>query len=525
MIDEAAPAAKHVDAGVPDKGLRSGALTLTSSVVIGVASAGPAYSIAATLGLVVAAVGLQAPVIALLAFVPILFAAFGYQQLNRVEPDCGTTFVWATRAFGPSWGWMCGWAIVVADVLVMASMAQVAGQYTFLLLGADGIGHDPTHIAVLVLGVAFMLAMTWLCFRGIELSARIQRLLLTVEFVALVVFAVVALVRVWLGRAGEAALTPQWSWFNPFEIGSFSTFVNAILLMVFIYWGWDSVVSVNEETVDARHTPGRSAVISTVVLVALYVLVTIAAQSFAGVGEDGTGLANPEHFDDFFAALGTAVFGDGPVGVFLVHVLLLMILTSAIASTQTTILPTARTTLSMGVFKALPASFASVHPRFRTPTVSTLAMGGVSAALYVVFNFIAAGDLIYDSVAAIGIAVGFYYGMTGLACAWLYRDTLRQGGREAWLRVLLPLTGGAMLLFAAGWTTVTSFAADYGETAWTLPFAPHWQVGGVFLLGVGSMLIGLPLMWWCKRREPAFFDGDTVARGLPAEELVDAGRH
>ncbi|MFD4292696.1 APC family permease [Rhodococcus sp. NPDC058532] len=515
MIDGAAQAAMRGDVDVPEKGLRAGALTLASSVAIGVASAGPAYSIAATLGLMVAAVGLQAPIVALLAFVPILFAAFGYQQLNRADPDCGTTFVWATRAFGPAWGWMAGWAIVVADVLVMASMAQVAGQYTFLLFGADGIGHDPTHVAVLVLGVAFMLAMTWLCFRGIELSARIQSVLLTVEFVALVVFAAVALVRVWIGRAGEASMTPQWSWFNPFEIGSFSTFVNAILLMVFIYWGWDSVVSVNEETVDSRRTPGRSAVISTIVLVALYVLVTIAAQSFAGVSAEGTGLANPDHFDDFFAALGTAVFGDGPLGVFAVHVLLLMILTSAVASTQTTILPTARTTLAMGVFKALPATFATVHPRFRTPTVSTLAMGGVSAVLYVVFNFLAAGDLIYDSVAAIGIAVGFYYGMTGLACAWLYRADLRAGGRERWMRVLLPLAGGAMLVFAAAWTAVTSFAADYGETYWTLPFAPHWQVGGVFLIGVGSMAIGLPLMWWCRRREPAFFDGDTIDRGLP----------
>ncbi|EME16082.1 amino acid permease [Rhodococcus triatomae BKS 15-14] len=499
----------------PAKGLAKDALTLTSSVVIGVASAGPAYSIAATLGLVVAAVGLQAPAIALLAFVPILFAAFGYQQLNRADPDCGTTFVWATRAFGPTWGWMSGWAIVVADVLVMASMAQVAGQYIFLFFGADGIGDDPTHVAVLALGVAFMLVMTWLCFRGIELSARVQSVLLTVEFVALVVFAIVALVRVWLGAAGEAALSPQWSWFNPFEIGSFSTFVNAMLLMVFIYWGWDSVVSVNEETVDERRTPGRSAIISTIVLVSLYVLVTVAAQSFAGVSEEGSGLANPEHFDDFFAALGTAVFGEGALGQVLVHVLLLMILTSAIASTQTTILPTARTTLSMGVFRALPAAFASVHPRFRTPTVSTLAMGGVSALIYIVFNFIAAGDLIYDSVAAIGIAVGFYYGMTGVACTWLYRRTLRENARTWWLRGALPLTGGLMLLFAAGWTAVTSFDPEYGETYWTLPFAPHWQVGGVFILGVGSMLLGYPLMWWCRRREPAFFDGEVVERRLP----------
>ncbi|MFE3291129.1 APC family permease [Rhodococcus sp. NPDC059234] len=509
MIDDSAGTAK---------GLRTGALSLTSSVVIGVASAGPAYSIAATLGLVVAAVGLQAPVVALLAFVPILFAALGYKELNAADPDCGTTFVWATRAFGPAWGWMSGWAIVVADVLVMASLAQVAGQYTFLVFGAEGIGHDPTNVWVLTLGVVFMVAMTLLCFRGIDISARFQSVLLTVEFVALVVFAAVALARVWLGNAGAAALTPQWSWFNPMEVGSFSTFVNAILLMVFIYWGWDSVVSVNEETVDARRTPGRSAVISTVVLVALYVLVTVAAQSFAGVGEEGTGLANPEHFDDFFAALGTAVFGEGLFGQVLTHVLLLMILTSAIASTQTTILPTARTTLSMGVFKALPDSFARVHPRFLTPTVSTLAMGAVSAVLYVAFNFVSEGGLIFDAVSAVGISVGFYYGMTGLACAWLYRDTLRGSTRDLLMRGVFPLLGGAMLLFAAGWTAVTSFSGSSGETSWAMPFAPHWHVGGVFVLGVGSMALGLPLMWWWRSRERAFFAGETIERGLPAPE-------
>ncbi len=506
------------DVATKSKGLRAGALSLTSSVVIGVASAGPAYSIAATLGLVVAAVGLQAPVVALLAFVPILFAAFGYKELNAADPDCGTTFVWATRAFGPAWGWMSGWAIVVADVLVMASLAQVAGQYTFLLLGADGIGADATSVWVLLLGVVFMVAMTYLCFRGIDVSARVQSVLLTIEFVALVIFAVVALVRVWLGNAGAAALTPEWSWFNPFEISSFSTFVNAILLMVFIYWGWDSVVSVNEETVDSRRTPGRSAVISTVVLVSLYVLVTVAAQSFAGVGTEGTGLANPEHFDDFFAAIGTAVFGEGLLGQVLTHVLLLMILTSAVASTQTTILPTARTTLSMGVFRALPDAFARVHPRYLTPTVSTLAMGAASVALYVVFNFVSAGDLIFDSVSAIGIAVGFYYGMTALACAWLYRGTLRSSTRDLLLRGVFPLLGGAMLLFAAAWTAVTSFASDAGETSWTMPFAPHWQIGGVFILGVVSMLLGLPLMWWWRSRDRAFFDGETVPRGLPVPQ-------
>ncbi len=71
-----------------------------------------------------------------------LFIAYGYKELNNADPDCGTTFTWGVRAFGPKTGWMGGWAIIAADVLVMASLAQIAGQYVFLLFGADGIGSD-----------------------------------------------------------------------------------------------------------------------------------------------------------------------------------------------------------------------------------------------------------------------------------------------------------------------------------------------------------------------------------------------
>jgi amino acid transporter len=90
----------------------------------------------------VAAVGPQAPAVTVLAFVPMLLTSIGYRELNKADPDCGTTFTWATRAFGPRSGW-AGWAIIVADVLVLASLAQVAGQYVFFLFNADGIGANP----------------------------------------------------------------------------------------------------------------------------------------------------------------------------------------------------------------------------------------------------------------------------------------------------------------------------------------------------------------------------------------------
>src|ERR1700685_3526848 len=166
-----------------EKGLRGGPLGRVAATVMGVASPPPAYSLAATLGFIVAVVGLGSPIVAVLAFIPIFLTSIGYSELNKADPDCGTTFTWAARAFGPKTGWAGGWAIVAADVLVMASLAQVAGQYVFLLFGAKGIGSDATSGWVLLVGLAWLAAMTYICYRGIEVSAALQRVLLGVELV------------------------------------------------------------------------------------------------------------------------------------------------------------------------------------------------------------------------------------------------------------------------------------------------------------------------------------------------------
>ncbi len=184
-----------------DKGLKTGALGLISSTVIATASVAPAYSIAATLVFVVLAVGLQAPIIAILAFVPMLLTSIGYSEMNKADPDCGTTFTWATRAFGPKTGWAGGWAIVAADVLVMASLAQVASQYCFLLFGAKGIGGNPASGWVLLGGIVWIILMTGICYVGIEVSANLQKALLSIELVMLVVLSVVALIKVGNGSA------------------------------------------------------------------------------------------------------------------------------------------------------------------------------------------------------------------------------------------------------------------------------------------------------------------------------------
>ena len=500
-----------------EKGLKAGALGLISSVVMGVASTAPAYSLAATLGLMVAAIGLQSPIVAIVAFVPMLLTSIGYSELNKADPDCGTTFTWATRAFGPRTGWAGGWAIVAADILVMASLAQVAGQYMFLLFNTGSIGTNPTSGWVLLVGVAWIVAMTYICYRGIEVSARLQRVLLGIEIVMLLVLALTALIRVGNGHAPKGHLTPSWSWLNPFDISSFSVFVSGLILMLFIYWGWDTAVAVNEETADRNRTPGRAAIISTVILLITYVLVIFSAQSFAGIGTSGVGLGNPANSGDVLSALGSAVFGSSGFGTFLARLLILMVLSSAAASTQTTILPTARTTLSMAVYKALPSSFARMHPRYQTPTVSTLVMGGVSIALYVLFNYLSGGNVIYDAVTGIGLFIAFYYGMTGFACAWYYRRTLTSSMRNLWMQGILPVAGGLMMYFAGAWSLWMDWdvATQNSYTSWKMPFYPEWRIGGVFMIAFVSALAGLLFGIYNRIASPAFFRKQTLTRSTP----------
>src|SRR5271157_4752716 len=379
---------------VQDKGLKQGAIGYISNIVIGVASTAPAYSLAATLGfiVVVKGVGVHAPEVMLVAFLPMLLVASAYKYFNRADPDAGTTFAWVTRSFGPTTGWLNGWAIFLADLIVMASLADIAAIYTFKLFGFSELGGSKA--AIIIGAVVWIALMTWICYRGIELSARIQQVLLGAEVFILALFSVVAFVKVYGSHPPAGAIKPSLSWINPFAM-SFGDLVVALLLAVFIYWGWDSGVAVNEESEDPAEGPGKAAVVSTILLVVIYVVVTAAAQSFHGTGF----LVNKENQGDVLNALGASVLGGT-----LNKLLIIAVLTSASASTQTTILPTARTTLSMAHWKAVTTLLSRVHKRYLTPTVSTLGFGALSIVITVALLLLSS-SVLEASIAAVGFPI------------------------------------------------------------------------------------------------------------------------
>ncbi len=244
-----------------------------------------------------------------------------------------------------------------------------------------------------------------------------------------------------------------------------------------------------------------------------YAIVSIATVAFAGVSTDGTGLGNENNADDVFAAIGQSVFGDSGFGKLMEALLVITVLTSASASTQTTILPTARTTLSMGAYRAIPSRFARVHPRYLTPSDSTLWMGGVSIVFYVLLT-LTSENILADSIAAVGLLIAFYYGLTGFACVWYYRHTLTHSLRDFVMRGVIPLLGGVILLAAFVIASYQYADPEYGYTKLL-------GIGGVFVLGIGSLLLGVVFMYVWQARSPSYFRGETLPKR--SDELVMAG--
>ncbi|HEV7562122.1 MAG TPA: APC family permease [Solirubrobacterales bacterium] len=501
-----APSAPRAPAhGVEDKGLKKNAIGFASSVVIGVASTAPGYSLAATLGFVAAAVGFGSPAILLVSFVPMFLVAGSYYYMNKADPDCGTSFSWVTKGMGPHLGWFVGWVIIITDIVVMANLAQIAGLYTFLLVGWESAA--ASTFAVTLVGVLWIALMTAIVVIGIELSARTQIGLLAAEIFTLALFAVVALVKVYAGSAPSGSVHPSLSWINPFALSP-SELTAGMLLAVFIYWGWDTTATVNEETEDPTEAPGKATVISTLILLGIYVVVAYAAQAWAGV--DGL----IEHQEDVLSELGTEVFGSP-----LDKLLIIAVLTSAAASTQTTILPAARTSLSMARAKAMPDSLGKVHPRYLTPAVSTLWMGGLSILWYVGLTLVSE-DILFDSLAALGLMISFYIGISGFACAIYYRRELTKSVKNFFFVGVGPTLGGAILFYL-----LIKNAIELADPANSESGNSWGGIGPPLVIAVFFTLLGIVLMLVQWKKVPTFFQRkpEVVPEGFLEGEAPPPG--
>ena len=490
---------RHED--LKDKGLRHNSVGLLASVVLGVSCVAPAYAITATLGPTVSEVGLQMPAVFLAGFVPMLLVAYAYRELNHEAPDCGTSFTWTVKAFGPHIGWMCGWGLVLATVIVLSNLVGVAVTFFYLALGnvfgSQSLGAlgDNTVVNV-VTTLIFVAGATVVSYRGMSATKGLQYVLVGLQMVVLAVYIAFAFGKA-LGEGSDLAIAFSWNWLNPFAIESFAAFAAGLSLSIFIFWGWDTTLTINEETAGSESTPGRAALLTVTVILSTYLLIAISSQMFAGIGDEGIGLGNPDTADNVFAVLAGPVLGG------LAILLFLAVLASAASSLQTTFLPAARTMLAMSYYKAAPAHFSRVHPRFQSPSFATIFSGVTTAIFYTIMTFISENVLI-DTIYSLGLMIAFYYSLTAFACVWYFRAELLSSLHAFVFKGLFPALGGTMLALLFFKTAIDTWDPAYGSGG------SLFGIGSVFVIGVGLLLLGIVLMFVWQSRAPGFFRGETL---------------
>jgi amino acid transporter len=241
--------------------------------------------------------------------------------------------------------------------------------------------------------------------------------------------------------------------------------------------------------------------------------VAVAVVSFAGT-QWLTDNAGEE--EAVFYALATEVLGGWG------WILLLSVSTAAIASTQTTIIPASRTGLSMARRAAIPARLGHIHPRHRTPDVSTWTVAAIALVWYVGMYLISENAL-FDSLTALALLIAFYYALTGVACAIYYRKHLTESVRSFVLIGVGPVVGALMLV----WLLVLS-VRDQSDPSNSYSGQAWFGVGPPLVIGVAVFLVGVAFMlfwrtqdarYWAER--PSLPDPDVVHGLKPARPDPD----
>jgi amino acid transporter len=483
----------------PGSALRR-SLGVVDGVAIAASSTAATTSIAIGMGTIATIVGLQAPALLLLAFLPVLGIATAYARLNRSEPNCGNGYVWVGRALGPWPGFLTGWVTLVGSVIFCAYTSAIMGSVVLAfankagLHSLAGIALDPTSTGVTTaVGLVILLGLTALAVTGVRSATRFQFALLIFEYAVLLAFCGWALV------TGDHAVSL--SWFNPFEISSGTTFAQGMVLAVFFFWGWDAAFSVNEET----KSPGdaaRGGLIALFAMLGLFLFASVAFQremSLAELVRNG-----PQALPYLGEKLAAEPWATLP---------LVALMFSAVASVQATLIPTARGLFAMSRDRTMGPVWTRIHPRYGTPaagTVVVMGIAGVIALLAVAIPKLS--DMLLAAVNAIGLIVALYYGLTALACAVRFRSARHEGAREALLAIGVPTVSGLILLGLGGYLGYSyltmsdhfELSPDNGWFMFSLPAA-------IILAGLGMAAVAKYV-----RHSPYF----TTGRGTDAESLT-----
>ena len=411
--------------------LHANSLGIAESVIMGIAGTAPAYSIEITTSTIIGTAGTQAPASILVCGLIMFGIAFAFIHLNRAIVSAGTSFAWVSLVFGPALGFFAGWALLVLCCVFMVSAMIPAANATLLIFRPDLMNN--VHY-VTVIAAVWLTFVSAVVVKGIKLTSYVQVAMTLVEGAILLVVVVMAFVV--FPRAPQHPF--QWEWFSPLAFSP-KLFANSALVAIFFYYGWDVTMNLSEETRDPSRTPGRAAFWSMVFLMVFFLL-------FITITLLGLTDAEIQHYNTniIFA------IAEKLLGATWGYVAIIAVLLSTVGTVETQMLQFTRTLFAKGRAGALHQRYSRLHPRWKTPHIAILFIWAAGLALLFVSSYLPTINVILqDSITAIGFQICFYLGLTGLACAWYYRDQAGAGPLGALTRVVWPAASGLFLFFIA----------------------------------------------------------------------------
>jgi amino acid transporter len=359
----------------------------------------------------------MAPLAYLVGLVGMLFTALSYAAMSRAFPLAGSVYTYAQRGLHEIAGFFSGWLILLDYILVPSLL---------YLFSAVALRPILPQVPAWVWLAGFVSLNAAANFFGIQFTARVNRYLLVMELVTLALFVVLGSIALYGGEgAGKLTLKPI---YDP-SVFSLATVAGATSTAVLSFLGFDAISTLSEESLGEREAVGRATLLSLALVGALFMLQTWLA----------TDLARGMHFSSPETAFYEVAERAGGNWLRVVTIIAVVI-ASAIANAMAAQAAVSRILFAMARDGKMPAILAKVHPRYKTPYVSTLVVAAISFVVGLLFSR-QVDDL--TRVVNFGALSGFVL----LHLAVINHFFFRQHSGD-WLRHLaLPLAGLLIIVY------------------------------------------------------------------------------
>jgi len=359
-----------------------------------------------------------------IGMVAMMFTALSYAQMSRAFPMAGSVYTYAGRGIAAPVGFLSGWMILLDYVLVPSLLYLIAAIAMNSLISA---------IPVWIWLIGFVLLNTAVNYMGIEMTAKVNMVMLAAELVVLAIFLVIGIVALAQGKGHGFDFSPVYN----SSTFSWSLVFGAVSIAVLSFLGFDGISTLAEENKDSARAIGRSMIAALLLAGVLFIVQTWVASLLVPHPGELLSKGDPG---------GTAFYDSAEVagGLWLSK---LTALATAIAwgfaNSLVAQAATSRLLYAMARDRQLPSFLAKVHPRKGVPVNATLLVAAVSLVLGLYFNSRSDGISLLSTLVNFGALTAFL--ALHVSVVWHYVG--RRGSRQWWTHAVSPVLGFAILAY------------------------------------------------------------------------------